>query len=169
MVKRIQSIVAERSAAGDEIIIVGDRNHDEVLGAASYGKNVRVVSDSEELEFSDNPTCVVFQTTILADKFGQISRIAEIRKKRRKTVGIFTLLLYYFKPTRRRRASSRATHDVVIVLGSRTSANTRRLFEVASAVNPRTYFAQSAAELPLERSNIRKAYQSWREHPLRRG
>lgn len=152
VVKRIHSIVAERSAAGDEIIIVGDRNHDEVLGAASYGKNVRVVSDSEALEFSDNPTCVVFQTTILADKFGQISRIAENSEKNGgKTVGIFNTICYTTLSRQEEARELACTHDAVIVLGSRTSANTRRLFEVASAVNPRTYFAQSAAELPLEK------------------
>lgn len=152
VVKRIHSIVAERSAAGDEIVIVGDRNHDEVLGAASYGDNVRVVSDRDELEFSSNPTSVVFQTTILADKFGQISRLAENSKKNGgKTVGIFNTICYTTLSRQEEARELACTHDAVIVLGSRTSANTRRLYEVASAVNANTFFAESAADLPLEK------------------
>lgn len=36
--------------------------------------------------------------------------------------------------------------DAVLVLGSRTSANTKRLYEVAKEVNPNTFFAQDANE-----------------------
>ena len=68
VVKRIHKIVSERYDAGDDIIIVGDKNHDEVAGAASYGRDrVRVVSDSGELPIGDNPTRIVLPTPILAE------------------------------------------------------------------------------------------------------
>ena len=35
-VKKIHSIVAERSATGDIILIAGDKNHPEVIGIRSY-------------------------------------------------------------------------------------------------------------------------------------
>lgn len=84
VVKRIHRIIAERSAAGDDIVIVGDRNHDEVSGAASYGERVTIVSDKEEPVFADRPVSVVFQTTILADRYGEIARSAEISQKKRR-------------------------------------------------------------------------------------
>lgn len=78
VVKRIHKIVRERSAAGDDIVIVGDRTHDEVVGAASYASgNVRIISDDEEFSVGGNPVSVVFQTTVLTDKFGKINEIAE--------------------------------------------------------------------------------------------
>ena len=152
VVKRIHSIVAERSAAGDDIVIIGDRNHDEVAGAASRGKNVTVFSDGDEVKFSSRPTSVVFQTTILADKFQKIAALAEKSAKNEgKTVGIFNTICY---TTLSRQDEARAlarTHDAVVVLGSRSSANTRRLYEVASAENANVYFVSSAEELPADK------------------
>ena len=152
VVKRIHRIVEERSNAGDEVIIVGDRNHDEVAGAASYGKNVRILSDREQPVFSAKRTSVVFQTTILADRLGEIERIAENSQKNGdKTVGIFNTICYTTLSRQDEARSLARTHDAVIVLGSRSSANTRRLYEVASAVNANTFFVSAAEELPAEK------------------
>lgn len=152
VVKRIHRIIAERSAAGDDIVIVGDRNHDEVSGAASYGERVTVVSDKEEPVFVDRPVSVVFQTTILADRYGEIARSAEISQKNGgKTVGIFNTICYTTISRQDEARELARTHDAVIVLGSRSSANTRRLYEVASAVNPDTFFVTCAEELPAEK------------------
>ena len=152
VVKRIHRIIAERSAAGDDIVIVGDRNHDEVSGAASYGERVTVISDKEEPDFADRPVSVVFQTTILADRYGEIARSAEISQKNGgKTVGIFNTICYTTISRQDEARELARTHDAVIVLGSRSSANTRRLYEVASAVNPDTFFVTCAEELPAEK------------------
>ncbi len=152
VVKRIHRIVEERSAAGDDIVIVGDRNHDEVSGAASYGKNVTVISDKDEPVFSGRPTSVVFQTTILADRLGEIEQIAENSQKNgEKTVGIFNTICYTTLSRQDEARCLAGTHDAVIVLGSRSSANTRRLFEVASEVNANTFFVTCAEELPAEK------------------
>ena len=152
VVKRIHRIVEERSAAGDDIVIVGDRNHDEVSGAASYGKNVTVISEKDEPVFSGRPTSVVFQTTILADRLGEIEQIAENSQKNgEKTVGIFNTICYTTLSRQDEARCLAGTHDAVIVLGSRSSANTRRLFEVASEVNANTFFVTCAEELPAEK------------------
>ena len=166
VVKRIHRIVEEQTAAGrkviivgnashpegDDIVIVGDRNHDEVSGAASYGKNVTVISDKDEPVFSGRPTSVVFQTTILADRLGEIEQIAENSQKNgEKTVGIFNTICYTTLSRQDEARCLAGTHDAVIVLGSRSSANTRRLFEVASEVNANTFFVTCAEELPAEK------------------
>jgi 4-hydroxy-3-methylbut-2-enyl diphosphate reductase len=38
-------------------------------------------------------------------------------------------------------------HDAMIVIGSRSSANTMRLYEISRALNPRSYRIESAAEI----------------------
>lgn len=152
VVKRIHRIVEERSAAGDEIYIVGDRNHDEVLGAASYGKNVTVISEHDEPVFGERPVSVVFQTTILASRYAEIEKSVENSQKNGgKTVGIFNTICYTTISRQDEARSLARTHDVVIVLGSRSSANTRRLYEVAKSVNADTYFVTAAEELPAEK------------------
>lgn len=151
MVKRIHETVAERSAAGDDVYIVGDASHDEVLGAASYGERVRVVSSPDELPADGRRKSVVFQTTVLADKLKKFREFAEISEKNgEKTVGIFNTICYTTLSRQNEARSLACACDAAIVLGSRSSANTRRLYEVASEVNPRTFFVESVRELPMK-------------------
>ena len=83
VVKRNQKIADERRIAGDDIIIVGDKNHDEVIGVASYaGDKVRVVRDDEDLKIGDENTSILFQTTILPEKFEKIEENAKNFEKK---------------------------------------------------------------------------------------
>lgn len=149
VVKRNQNLARERSDAGDSVIIVGDKNHDEVIGVASYaGKDVAVFSDGENLKIGDKNTSVLFQTTILAEKFAQIEEfIKNFQKKHNNLVGIFNTICYTTKHRQDETRVLAESSDAVIVLGSHTSANTKRLYEVAKQVNPDTYFATCADEV----------------------
>ncbi len=149
VVKKIHAIISERHAAGDFVAVVGDAHHDEVAGAASYGGDrVRVISEVKDLEECPRPLSVVFQTTVLAEKFEKFREYAENSQKNgAKTVGIFNTICY---TTLSRQEEARALareSDAVVVVGSRSSANTRRLFQVASAENPNTFFVQDASDL----------------------
>ena len=78
VVKRNQKLAEDRAKTGDDVIIVGDKNHDEVIGVASYaGKNCKVVSDDETLPIGEKSTSVLFQTTILPEKFAKIGELAK--------------------------------------------------------------------------------------------
>lgn len=148
VVKRNQNIAAERAQSGDEIIIVGDKKHDEVIGVASYaGDKCRVVADGEDLNIGENPTSILFQTTILPEKFAKIEEFAKnFEKNHHNLVGIFNTICYTTKVKQDEARALAENSDAVLVLGSRTSANTRRLYEVAKEVNPNTFFAQDANE-----------------------
>ena len=148
VVKRNQNIAVERAQSGDEIIIVGDKKHDEVVGVASYaGDKCRVVADGEELKIGENPTSILFQTTILPEKFAKIEEFAKnFEKNHHNLVGIFNTICYTTKVKQDEARALAENSDAVLVLGSRTSANTRRLYEVAKEVNPNTFFAQDANE-----------------------
>lgn len=148
VVKRNQNIAAERAQSGDEIIIVGDKKHDEVVGVASYaGDKCRVVADGEELKIGENPTSILFQTTILPENFAKIEEFAKnFEKNHHNLVGIFNTICYTTKVKQDEARALAENSDAVLALGSRTSANTRRLYEVAKEVNPNTFFAQDANE-----------------------
>ena len=148
VVKRNQNIAAERAQSGDEIIIVGDKKHDEVVGVASYaGDKCRVVADGEDLKIGENTTSILFQTTILPEKFAKIEEFAKnFEKNHHNLVGIFNTICYTTKVKQDEARALAENSDAVLVLGSRTSANTRRLYEVAKEVNPNTFFAQDANE-----------------------
>ena len=161
VVKRNQRLAEERSNAGDCVIIVGDKNHDEVQGVLSYaGEDAVVVSDEDTLPIGDKSASILFQTTILPEKFEKIEKNTKnFEKNHNKSVGIFNTICYTTKVKQDEARAMAQKTDAVLVLGSHTSANTRRLFEVAKEVNPNTYFATCVNEV-LSMQNIFKDFQS---------
>ncbi len=161
VVKRNQRLAEERAKAGDRVIIVGDKNHDEVQGVLSYaGDDAVVVSDNETLPIGDKSTSILFQTTILPEKFEKIEKNTKnFEKNHNKLVVTFNTICYTTKVKQDEARATAQKTDAVLVLGSHTSANTRRLFEVAKEVNPDTYFATCVNEV-LSMQNIFKDFQS---------
>ena len=161
VVKRNQRLAEERSNAGDCVIIVGDKNHDEVQGVLSYaGEDAVVVSDEDTLPIGDKSASILFQTTILPEKFEKIEKNTKnFEKNHNKSVGIFNTICYTTKVKQDEARAMAQKTDAVLVLGSHTSANTRRLFEVAKEVNPDTHFATCVNEV-LSMQNIFKDFQS---------
>lgn len=161
VVKRNQKIAEERRLAGDDIIIVGDGKHDEVIGVASYaGGNVRVIKDDEELKIGEKNTSILFQTTILPDKFAKIEENAKnFQKNNGNLVEIFNTICYTTKVKQDEARALAQKGGAVLVLGSHKSANTRRLYQVAKQVNPDTYFAESVSDA-LNQTKLFKDIQS---------
>ena len=62
-VKKIHNIVNKHANTDWKILIIGDKNHPEILGISSYaGRNFEVVTTIEEVKSYDK-VCVVEQTT----------------------------------------------------------------------------------------------------------
>lgn len=160
VVKRNQHLAEQQANLGKAVIIVGDKNHDEVIGVKSYaGDNSVVVADDEvdklleDIENGKSPlnhqngAAILFQTTILAEKYQKIEQnIQFFEKKSGKTFGIFNTICYTTKERQDETRALAGASDAVIVLGSESSANTRRLVQVSKEVNPRTYFVHNEEE-----------------------
>lgn len=148
VVKKIHGIVKAESDEGKEIILIGDVNHDEVAGSISYaiGKS-SVISEKDDIKIGENPVCIIFQTTITADKYEKVAEyVQHLQKTSEKSVGIFNTICYTTKARQEEARTLARECDTVVVLGSHTSANTKRLYQVAVKINPNTFFATSAAE-----------------------
>lgn len=148
VVKRIHKIVSERVNEGDFVYIVGDKKHDEVVGTSSYaGENGKIIDNVGELEIGDKPVSIVFQTTVLANKYQEFCDFASnFEKKHGKSVGIFNTICYTTEARQNEARALARVNDAILVLGSRTSANTKRLYEAAKEVNAKTFFAETAQE-----------------------
>ena len=94
-VKKIHKIVAEKSAEGSYIVIVGNGEHPEVQGIRGWaGEQVTVVQTPEdaerfELPDKDQKVCIVAQTTFNYNKFKELVEI--ISKKRYDIVVLNTI------------------------------------------------------------------------------
>ena len=132
-------------------IIVGEKNHPEVKSILAFaGKNAIIIERKEdigEVPFVSK-YCVIIQTTFELAKFEEIlqalqaARPGEYRVER--TICLAT--------RQRQEAAAKLAREVdaFIVIGGRNSANTRHLTELVSAICPRCYQIETAAELSPE-------------------
>lgn len=146
VVKRNQLLAEKRAEMGDDIIIIGDGKHDEVVGLKSYaGGRCRVISDNENLEIGDASTSILFQTTVLQEKFDKFADLVKnFEKNQHKSVGFFNTICYNTKVRQDEVRALAGATDTVLVLGSAHSANTRRLAQAAEKVNPNVVYANCA-------------------------
>lgn len=77
-VKKIHRLVRKKSEEGMKIVIVGDKNHPEVIGINGWCNNQAIILNSiEEIEKVDwhfEKICVVAQTTITLEKWEEINK-----------------------------------------------------------------------------------------------
>ena len=151
-VKKIHKIVAEKSAEGSYIVIVGNGEHPEVQGIRGWaGEQVTVVQTPEdaerfELPDKDQKVCIVAQTTFNYNKFKELVEI--ISKKRYDIVVLNTIC----NATKERQTEARqiaARVDAMVVIGDKRSSNTQKLFEICQEECLNTYYIQTLDDLDI--------------------
>lgn len=153
-VEKIHRIVEKYYNEGYKIVIVGDRNHPEVIGINGWCNYEAEIIDSETREFNTNftkkPLCVVAQTTIKKNNFVQI---VQILKNTCKSTIEFDTICSATKNRQEEAAALAAESDCMIIVGGRKSSNTRKLFEISERLCPQTYHVETADELPHKQYN----------------
>lgn len=149
MVLEIHEIVKELEHEGYRIVIVGDHRHDEVVGIAGQVKYPIVVSNPEEAKAISRirKMGVVVQSTQNIDNVSRI--ISQLVYKCREMKFINTIC----GPTIAHQNEIRKMpleNDVMIIVGSFTSANTCRLTQISRELNPRTYQVETADDVKAE-------------------
>lgn len=148
-VKRVQKLVEKYANEGRKILIFGDENHAEVKAILSYAKGKAVVvsepKDIEKLGFEPSEKLAFLaQTTQDREKFEKLAKL--ISEHYKDVVVVDTIC----DSTRERQSeivelAKRA--DVVLVIGGRESGNTKRLVEISSSINPRTFWIEREDEV----------------------
>lgn len=148
-VSKVHRVAGKLAEQGYEVIILGDEGHTEVRGILSTaGEDAIVVSEVSELARYKlkNRVGIVAQTTQTIERFraliGEVSAHAyEVRAYN--TICNAT-------SDRQRAALDVAQHvDVMIVVGGRNSANTRRLAEICAETSVPTHHVEIADEIDL--------------------
>lgn len=156
-VEKIHKIVREHHEKGYQIVIVGDKNHPEVIGIDGWCNHEAVIvyADFDEnfAKYAEKDVCVVAQTTINREIFGEIVRI--IKKACQSTL-IFDTICSATKERQTEADRLSRESDAMLVIGGRSSSNTRKLYEIARANCPMTYFIENFEEIPQDIYNNKK-------------
>ena len=144
---KVQTIIRKHAKNNFASIIIGDRDHPEVIGLLGYARqNGYVVGSLAELEAlpAFDKAIIVAQTTQNTKLFEAVKNWAATKHPHYK---VFNTIC---DSTERRQAEVKRlaeTVDAVIVVGGRDSGNTRRLAEIANQTGKPAYHIESEEDL----------------------
>lgn len=160
-VARIHHLAETACQRGRRIIIVGDITHPEVIGINGWCDDRAVVFNSaEEAEHwfavhggfhAGIPVSVLAQTTIRHEVFERVLHV--IRAHMEHPVQDLEISNTICSATEERQQGTRRTAErveVMLVVGDRTSSNTRKLYQIAQKHCKKTFFIENMRNLPLK-------------------
>ncbi|MCR5396557.1 MAG: 4-hydroxy-3-methylbut-2-enyl diphosphate reductase [Lachnospiraceae bacterium] len=151
-VLKIHKLVQEFDEAGYEIVIVGNETHPEVEGIIGWIPSGRYhcissIEDFENLNISlDKKIGIVSQTTFNYDKFQEL-----VEKIEQKGYDICAKNTICSATEERQKEAVEISKEVdaMIVIGGKSSSNSRKLYEICKSNCNNTYFIQTDDDLDL--------------------
>jgi 4-hydroxy-3-methylbut-2-enyl diphosphate reductase len=127
------------------VIIIGDSHHPEVKALIDLAPGAIIIESQKgilENQFSNKKVGIISQTTQSKEKFFSIVGLILKKNHNIQEVHIFnTICLDTSRRQEEVKELARAV-DRLIVIGSRTSANTKRLLALGRRVNKKTFLAE---------------------------
>jgi len=145
MVKDIHKIARKLELAGYKIIVIGDKLHDEVLGIIGQLKSRALVIDTHH----NLPLArikKIEKAAIVVQSTQNMENVLRIVARLNKIIPTLKFCNTICRPTRIKQEEVKILpreNDAVVIIGSKTSANTKRLYEISRAINPKTYRVSS--------------------------
>ncbi|EHM39903.1 4-hydroxy-3-methylbut-2-enyl diphosphate reductase [Anaeroglobus geminatus F0357] len=146
-VKKAQQDARKVINAKKVLVIIGEKDHPEVISISQWGGNRAIIIDKVE-EAEEIPYCetmgVVVQTTFSQSRFKQIESVLAGK------TGHLDVYMTICAATRQRQEAAvelAGKVDAMIVIGGRNSANTGRLAQVCAEQGCPTYHVETAAEI----------------------
>ncbi len=154
-VKKIHRIVERENAEGRRVIIVGDPQHPEVAGIRGWGReDTLVIQSFEELLSLALPQSqkysLVVQTTFNYEKITEI--IARLQKLDY-DIRCFNTVCNATQERQKEAGEIASGVDAMIVIGSKNSSNTRKLYDICSNRCNATVLIQSLDDLTCKDFN----------------
>ena len=151
-----QKRAAEYAEKGFTVIIAGDRNHGEVVSIAGYAKkNAVVIENTDEAQALDVPqkSVLIAQTTFSPEAFEKIS---DVLKEKNPELVVFNSICTATMERQTALKEIAGKADGILIIGGKTSANTRRLFLAAEKLFPRAALIEDADGIPEEFFSMKK-------------
>ncbi len=150
LVREIHDEVRALQDEGAQIIIIGDHGHDEVVAIASQVDNPIILSTADEAREirKMKRAAVVSQST---QKIENVQAIINVLMDMVYSLKFVNTICFPTKRNHEQIKSLAENNDVMIVIGSFTSANSKRLTQIAQERNPNSYQVTQSGDVKSER------------------
>ncbi|MFH1182701.1 MAG: 4-hydroxy-3-methylbut-2-enyl diphosphate reductase [Candidatus Moraniibacteriota bacterium] len=150
-VVRVQKLALVFAKKNYNIVIVGDKEHKEVQGIDGWGdQKAFIISKENDFKKIDlqqkKKIAILSQTTQNEDFFQKAARFIQ-HKYPKKIVKIFKTTCETTQKRQNEIKELAINNDVILIIGSGTSANSRRLWEISHILNPNSYFIDNVRDI----------------------
>jgi 4-hydroxy-3-methylbut-2-enyl diphosphate reductase len=149
MVKEIHRIAKDMERKSYSIIIIGDKKHDEVRGIVGQLKKKAIVIERLD-DITAGKVGNIKKAVIVAQSTQNLQKVLAIVEQLRSRIDDIQFFNTICRPTRLKQEEIKTMplkNDVMIIIGSKTSANTKRLYEISKSINRRSYWVGSKKEI----------------------
>ena len=151
LVEKIHSSIKNFSQKGYKILLIGHKNHVEVVAAKEESPKtttvIETIEDIKKLSFPSNQKLFyVAQTTLNIDDVEKITK--ELKKKYPQAETLKNSSICY--ATKNRQSALKAIakqSDIIIIVGDKKSSNSNRLKEIAEKENIASYLINGKEEI----------------------
>ncbi len=156
LVTKVHQEIVQHARAGYRLVLIGHAGHDEVLGTMGEAPDritlVTSVEDVAALDFPpDTPLAYATQTTLSVDETQDI--VAALKKRFPRMLEPRRSDICYATQNRQDAVKALVNEGIghLLVVGSRTSSNSRRLCEVAENLGVGASLIDSREDIDFER------------------
>ena len=150
LVAKVHSEARRYAERGDTIVLIGHAGHEEVDGTMGEAEGIRLVGSIADVDALriDDPDRVSYltQTTLSVEETAQIIDALRARFPRLRGPGGDDIC-YATSNRQAALAQVAGESDLVLVLGSANSSNSRRLAELASGAGTPAYLVEDAEQI----------------------
>ena len=128
---KTQKIVNDYHKKGYQIVIIGKKDHPEVVGINGWCDNAATILDDDNFDENiliGDKICVVSQTTYSIEKFDKI--LKKIQQNTVKTVDVFKTICYTTIKRQLEATDLSKKCDAMVVIGGANSSNTQKLYDI---------------------------------------
>ena len=150
-VKRSREELLKHEKDGYKIIFIGDEFHPEVRGIVSFGNDVKIVKDIDELKkitFNKSEKYYILaQTTLNKNLYREMAKYIGNNFKNCKVGN--TICGATFE--RQKAVEKLSTEvDVMLIIGGKNSSNTKKLYNISKELNRKSYMIQTHRDLNFD-------------------
>lgn len=147
-VKKAQYYAKLLSEEGYQVVILGEKNHPEVISLMSYAKGDTLVVDSKSpLPKLKNKVGIVVQTT---QPLEALKRVLSVAIEHAKEVKVYNTICNSTALRLKETESMAGKVDVMFVVGGKNSANTTQLTKLCESLSVPTYHIETSSEIQTE-------------------
>lgn len=152
-VKKIHNIVKDNYNKGKRIIIVGNKSHPEIIGINGWCQNsaitINSIEEAENVQLEKEVDyALVVQTTFQTDVF---ESIITCLNKKSDNIEIFRTICSATGDRQKEAVEIAKVVDQMIVLGDKSSSNTRKLYEISKKYCKNVYLCERICDLELQK------------------